>query len=252
MHQHIVRILSLSILILLINFTNLFAGDKIEELFLRSDYPSVIEEASRILSQDKTSPNLDKVYFYLGLSNMKLGNFAEARNDFNIILREFPNSKLKERVNLSIADLYFLEENYPEAKNYYDNLAKDTNSNILSLIYYKLAQTNMKLGKWQLAKEYLEKLKNEFPLSFETSLAKNINVYDEFFTVQVGSFIDADKARNLSDEIKSAGLDSYIVINQLQDKTFYRVRVGKFASLKEAKELEKSLTEKNYPTKIFP
>ncbi len=229
-----------------------FASEKIEELYLRSDYPAVIGESGKILSKGANQPNLDKVYFYLGLSNMKLGNLAEARNDFNILLRNFSSSKLKDRANLAIADTYFWEENYSQANNYYEKLTADANSDILSLVFYKLSQANMKLGNWQKAKNYLEKLKNEFPGSFEASLAKDMLVTGDFFTVQVGSFMVAEKAKKLAGDLKSGGFDSYITEVSSQGKTFYRVRVGKLSTLQEVKELEQKLAEKNYPTKIFP
>lgn len=227
-------------------------AEKIEELFLNNDYPAVIDEAGSILSKGTNQPNADKVYYYLGLSNIRLGNFSEARNDLNILLRDFTNSKFKDRASLAIADSFFLEENYLEAKNTYEKLAKNSGSDILSLVYYKLSQTNMKLGNWQEAKDCLEKLKNEFPQSFEASLARTINVSEEYFTVQVGSFLNKEKAKMTASELKSSGFDSYIAETISQGKTFYRVRVGKLSSLNEAKELEKQLTGKNYPTKIFP
>ncbi len=228
------------------------AADKLEELFLLADYPGVIEEGARILSFEPLSPERDLVYYYMGLSNMKLGNFSEARNDFQIILKNFNTSKFKERANLALADTYFLEENYAQANTIYEGLKEGSHSDILSQVYYKLAQANMKLGNWQKAKTYLEKLKNDFPLSFEASLAKNISFSEEFFTVQVGSFVDSAKAKKLCDELKAKGLDSYIVEGSLQGRAFYRVRVGKFSSYSEAKELEQKLSTQNYPTKIFP
>lgn len=242
----------LLIIVLFFCCASAFAYEKIEELYLRSDYPAVIEEGARILSGGSDAKNQDRVYYFMGLSNMKIGNFQEARNDFNLLLKDFPNSSLKQMANLGFADTYFLEENYAEANKFYEKLAEDKGSHILSNVYYKLAQTNIKLGNWQQAKGYLEKIKNEFPLSFEATMAKDINLSQEFFTVQVGSFINPEKAQKLSNDLKAAGLDSYILENNSQGKIFYRVRVGKLASLKEAKELEQSLQDKNYPTKIFP
>jgi tetratricopeptide (TPR) repeat protein len=225
---------------------------KMEELFLLSDYSAVVEEGNRILSFEPTSYQRDEVYFYLGLSNIKLGSFAEARKNFELILNNFPASKFTERAKLSLADTYFLEEDYQQANTILEKLKENSKSDILSSLYYRLAQTNIKLGNWQAAKTYLEKLKNDFPLSFEADLAKNITITDEFFTVQTGSFIDREKAARLRDELKSQGFDSYIVEGPSQGKNFFRVRVSKLSSLKEAKELEQKLSEKNYPTKIFP
>ena len=240
------------IAVFLLDCLSIFAAERIEELFLRSDYPAVIEEASLVLSRGSNQPDLDRVYFYLGLSNMRMGNFSEARNDFNILLGNYQKSRFKERANLALADTYFLEENYLAAKKVYEKLAEDSLSNILSTLYYKLAQTDIKLSNWQEAKNYLEKVKSEFPLSFEASLARNLNSSSDFFTVQVGSFIDQEKAKKAASELKSIGFDSYVVDTISQGKTFYRVRVGKLSTFNEAKELEQKLSEKNYPTKIFP
>jgi len=102
--------------VFLLDCLSIFAAERLEELFLRSDYPAVIEEASLVLSRGSNQSDLDKVYFYLGLSNMRMGNFSEARNDFNILLRNYEKSRFKERTNLVLADTYFLEENYLAAK----------------------------------------------------------------------------------------------------------------------------------------
>ncbi len=228
------------------------SAERLEELFLLADYPGVIEEGGRFLSFEPLSPYRDEVYYYMGLSNMKLGNFSEARNDFQIISKNFNASKFKQMADMAMADTYFLEENYSQANLSYEALRENSDFDILSQVYYKLAQANMKLGNWQKAKTYLEKLKNDFPLSFEANLAKNISLSEEFFTVQVGSFVDFDKAKKLSDELKAKGLDSYIVEGASQGRTFYRVRVGKFSSFQEAKELEQKLSSQDYPTKIFP
>jgi cell division septation protein DedD len=94
---------------------------------------------------------------------------------------------------------------------------------------------------------------NDFPDSLEAYTAKQLLEEKQFFTVQVGAFLDRDRALSLVDDLRLKGQYGYIV--ETQDKkgnTFYRVRIGEVASLDAAKKLKEKLSTLGYPALIYP
>ncbi|MCL5024614.1 MAG: septal ring lytic transglycosylase RlpA family protein [Nitrospirae bacterium] len=66
------------------------------------------------------------------------------------------------------------------------------------------------------------------------------------FTVQVGSFKEVDNALRLKAGLGLKYKGVYIIEATVKDATFYRVRIGKFQSRKEAFSLGKTLAEEGY------
>ena len=67
------------------------------------------------------------------------------------------------------------------------------------------------------------------------------------YTVQVGAFKEYANARRLSDELRNIFGFSDIKMATVNGEIFYRVYVGKYASLKAAEVGEKNFTEHGYP-----
>ena len=86
----------------------------------------------------------------------------------------------------------------------------------------------------------------------EAPIAQNLLEEKEFFTVQVGSFLDDNKAIQLVEDLKAKGQYVYMVETTSQGKKFYRVRVGQMTSLSDAQTLEAKLVQSGYPTLIYP
>ncbi len=70
------------------------------------------------------------------------------------------------------------------------------------------------------------------------------------FTFQVGAFLDRQNAERLEAKLAKAYTNAHIATYQSGDKTFYRVRVGKFNDLKKAVEYEKKLIADGYDPMI--
>jgi tetratricopeptide (TPR) repeat protein len=234
--------------------------DKLKSHFLQGDYALAISEGERLLaSASAHEPELDLLYYFLGLSYLKVENYLRASDIFEIILEEFPDTRLREEVRLSLGDSYFLRGDFTRARAYYrEALNKNANNKYKALLYYRLSQTGFKEGDTQSAKEYLDKLKSEFPQGFESIIKEDICSLPDvkagvYYSVQVGSFSKSLNARNLTQKLIKEGYSAYTEETFVSDgaKT-YRVRVGKLTLLEEAKQLARELTQKGYPTKIRP
>jgi len=115
-----------------------------------------------------------------------------------------------------------------------------------------MGQVAFKLGNPQEGKDYLERLKKEFPLSTELTLNQEICLTGDYYTVQVGAFSNSSNAINLSLKLTQKGYPAFIEESIAQGKSTYRVRVGKFKQRQEAASLENRLAQEGYPTKVCP
>lgn len=229
--------------------------DKVKIYFLNGDYKSAVSEGEKALTKSTVhSADLDELYYILGLSYLKDGNYLRACDIFEIILGEFKESRLKDEAKLSLGDTYFLKGDYDKAQAHYSELIESNpRTKLKALLYYRLSQVVLKKGNTQQAKEYLDKLKEYSPSSPEINLDKDLlGISDIYYTVQVGSFVNYVNARNLRDKLIGKGFDAYLEeINTNGAKT-YRVRAGKLKSRQDAIQLEHRLSSEGYPTKIIP
>ena len=227
---------------------------KVKTYFLSGDYKAAIIEGEKTIAgakQDTT--NLDELYYILGVSYLKDNNLLRASDIFEIILSELGKSDYKERAKIGLADVDYLRGNYEAAvASYKDILNQNPKSDFKSILLYKISQCDLQKGNTAEAKEYLSKLKEEFPLSFESMLEDQQVTGDLFYTVQVGAFSSKQNAQNLTQLLKEKGFDAYVEKTDQHEKVNYRVRVGKFPQRSLAVDVEKKLSSEGYPTKIFP
>lgn len=230
--------------------------DKLKVYFLRGDYKSAILEGERALANYSTHPaHLDELYYILGLSYLKDDNYLRASDIFEIIIDEFKGSPLREDAKLGLGDTYFLRGDYDKAERYYQEILKaNSRTKLKATLYYRLSQAGFKKGDTQRGKEYLDKLKNGFPLNLEARMSADLALLsDIYYAVQVGAFAKSANARNLCDQLVRRGYDAYIEeIETDSSARMYRVKVGRLQSRPEAEVLERRLAAEGYPTKIFP
>jgi rare lipoprotein A len=66
------------------------------------------------------------------------------------------------------------------------------------------------------------------------------------FTIQVGSFGDPDNAEKLKISLEKITKDVHVIPVEKNNQTFYRVRVGRFNSLKQAQAMEQHLGQNGF------
>lgn len=233
--------------------------DGLKSSFISGDYKAAISEGEKILAgTNNTSFGLDELYYFLGLSYMKTGNYLRASDIFEIIGNEFKKSPLSEEAVLALGDTFYLRGDYDNAEKRYRKLLN--NNQVIRLkpaVYYRLSRCAAKLGNPEIEKDYLLKLKQEFPLNCESGLeddkraVASINLNRDY-TVQVGYFSNNANADNLLNELIKKGYPAYIEKNDASGKQVYRVKVGKLATRQEAEKIAAKLSKDGYPTKICP
>jgi tetratricopeptide (TPR) repeat protein len=232
--------------------------DNIKIYFLGSDYKNAILEGEKLIAQDSSLPHSDELYFILGLSYLKDGNYLRASDIFEIILKEFKGKKLQDEAGLCLADTYFLSRDYERACRYYQKLIEnDSFAKFKPLVLYRLSQVGFKTGNTEQGKKYLDKLKQEFPLSTELMFNQDTCFIDSassglYYTVQVGAFSSFENAKNLTQKLLQKGYSAFSEEVKSGKKTSYRVRVGKFSTRQEALDLAGKLTQEGYPARVCP
>jgi tetratricopeptide (TPR) repeat protein len=226
----------------------------VETAIIEEDYLKAEKSAQEFLSQNPQGRELQQARYYLGVSRLYLAKYDEARKAFTLLLDSAPEPKFFDKAHLGIIDSYLLEGDYTQALERANKLLQTSpQSELLSLIYLKIARANLKLTHWTEARKYLQKIVRDFPQSVEAHLAKRLLEEKQYFTVQVGAFLERGRAENLTQELLSQGKYAYIVETiDLGQRKFYRVRVGQLSRLEEARDQEQGLSQLGYPTRIYP
>lgn len=229
--------------------------DKLKAYFIGGDYKAAIKEGEKIMAGSKYCEQMDELYYLLGLSYLKDGNYLRAADIFEIIIKEFKKSDFKQEAKMGLGDSCFLKGDYDSAKQLYNGILKDEpDTKLKSALYYRLSQSAFKEGDSQEAGEYLQKIKKDFPLNLEAKQGNFSNrlTTSLYYTVQVGSFSSDENAKNFMQELKKKGYPAYIEKAESQGVPVYRVRVGKLPLLQEAESFQKRLSQEGYSTKIYP
>jgi len=248
-------IILLIILVILASNGYCLTFDKVKVCFLNGDYKSAISEGEKVLANTGDRlPQLDGLYYILGLAYLKDGNYLRASDIFEIIIKEFRNSAFRDEAKLGLGDSYFLRGGYDNAQAHYKELLNSNpHTKLAPLVYYRLSQIGFKKGDTIEAKEYLDRLKKESPSNLEIKLNDDLSfLSDIYYTVQVGSFAKMTNARNLCDKLINKGYDAYVQEAEINGTKICRVKVGKLKSRAEAVQLENKLSSEGYPTKIIP
>jgi tetratricopeptide (TPR) repeat protein len=233
---------------------NIFASlEDVKTAVLQEDFVKTKALCEEALLSSAGSEE-EHLLYYLALSQLYLGENEKARGNFQKIVDGTKDMDLYDQASAGVISSYDIAGDYREAlKRSHQLLLQRPESNYLSLVYLKIARANLKLRNWEPARRYLKKIMADFPDSLEAYTAKQLLEEKQFFTVQVGAFLDQERAQKLMEELKNSGHYGYMV--QTEDKKgnkFYRVRVGELSSLDTAKKLKEKLSSLGYPTLIYP
>ncbi len=234
-------------------FSAYAATSDIEAAIMDTNYEQARMLASKVIKTTRDSKERIQAEYYLGLSQLRLGQYAQARSAFNNVMDAASSQDVYDKAALGVIEALYRPGFYQDALKAGEKLLrKSPQSSFLSLIYLKMARTHLKMTEWSRAREYLQKIITEFPQSVEAPIAQNLLEEKEYFAVQVGSFLDKDRAQELMKKLKENGQYAYIVETTMDRKKFYRVRVGQMTSLSDVQTLQWQLSQQGYPALIYP
>jgi tetratricopeptide (TPR) repeat protein len=225
----------------------------IEKNMLNENYARAITVARRAFDRPLSLTERRRASYLVGICYLKLGNGKRAKEYFNRGLNDKADTITLDCL-VGIADAYYVETQYESAIKRYDYiLNKYRKIPDEANITYKLAQCYYRLGQWSKAKSYFKNTRNKYPESFEAEISREILDKNYFYyTVQVGSFGNKANADKLLVRLKRKRYPAYLDATKDEFNTFYRVRVGRFSEINEAKRYEDRLKKDGLPTKIYP
>ncbi len=226
----------------------------VESAIIQEDYGKANELARILLKARLSRDDAARAGYYLGLSYLRLGDYPQAYDAFKKVVNERPSSEIYEKAYIGVIDTLYMQGSYENAlKEAVSLMNKHRHSEIMGLIYLKVARSNLRLARWGKAHEFLEKIITEYPQSFESGVARQLLEEKQYFTVQVGAFTEKPRAERLTQDLIGRKEYAYTVETTAPNgKLFYRVRVGRMTALKEALALEAKLSALGYPTRIYP
>lgn len=226
----------------------------IETAILKKDFERAQKIAAQFLAKSPPQDQSHEARYYLGISQLYSGEYEKGRETFQQLIADKPSKKLYDRVYLGMIDSFYMAGDYNEAlKEARRLLKRRRHSEFLSLIYLKIAKANLKLAQWREATRYLNKIIQKFPNSFEFYIAQQLMEEEQYFSVQVGSFLDPQRSQDLVNNLNQQGQYAYTLeITDKKGRKFYRVRVGQLSRLRQARELKQKLSRLGYPTRIYP
>jgi len=213
--------------------------------YLYGNYEEAIKKAKDLRASDES-------LYFLGIAHMKTGDYQKARSYLRKLISRFPNSGLWAQGAAKLADSYFLEGNYLKAGRLYEDIMEEgSSSDIMSLVYLRLAQIAGKKGDWKEKNKYLELIKKKYPQSPQIHFVDTLESYGDFFTVQVGAFSVKRNALSLFNELEK-DYKPYIEEEAKNGYPIYKVRVGRFKKKYQADKVCLNLRDKGYPARIYP
>jgi len=226
----------------------------IEAAVISEDYVRAESLCEELIAKFPQSSQVSEARYYLGLSALRLNQFDKARTVFEGLTAELPRGTLSDKAYLGLIDVENLSERYEAALARAGKfLSLNPPASAVSLVYLKMARSHLKLAHWDEARNSLSKIIEQFPGSPEAISARQLLEEEQYYTVQVGAFLNRSRADRLSQELRDKGEYAFIVeTTDANQSVFYRVRVGKFSRLSDAKTLKQKMSRQGYPTYIYP
>ena len=227
----------LSIIFLILPGTGYCGAVELDEAwihYLKGDYRKTIEICRKVTGQKALG---DQGRYIMGLAFLNLGRQEEARENFEFVLSNYPGSKLRQELFLGIADSYFLKGEFEKAEQSYNAmLASYPASDYASIAYLRMGQAQRRQGRWKEAEGSFNRIIREYPLSIEIGEAKIFYKKDPFFTVQAGAFSKEENALRFVGNLKRKGYNTALGREEDDNRILYKVKIGRFDTLKTAEE----------------
>ena len=228
---------------------------QVEEAIVQEDYAIAQTLAQEVLNFAVVEKTVaQRAQYYLALSQLRLGDHKSAQRIFKKLLKAKTSDQIRSQSYLGLFESYYQQGQFKKAQKLARKMmihAKDTPFE--SVMYLKLARTHLKLAEWKEAKSVLNKIVRAYPQSFEAETAQHLLEEQQFFAVQVGAFLDRERAEDLIEAFRRRQEYAYMIeMKDRDNRTFYRVRVGQMTRLHQAKKLQSKLSREGFPAEIYP
>lgn len=251
-----------------------------EKAFLEGRYDAAVHEAESLISAN--TGQKDELYYLKGVSQLKLGKFADSRASFDYIIKKYSWSKKLFDAYLGKGDSYLLAGDAGNALGVYNEMAvRFQGDRNMAIVHQRMSACYARLGLKDKAALYAAKAQSEAPLSFESRSVPQASAVppaqaapaavrpadtvrqpdaappkaasagtDDRFSVQVGVFKNKRNADRLARNLARAGYEARVEIPVAAQDKLYKVKIGRLATKAEADDLASRLIRAGYKTRI--
>lgn len=213
--------------------------DEAIRLFNSFQFESAREIFAEV-TKDENNVRIAEAFYYLGRLSI---NPDSALSYYQRVINNYAQSRYADISYLEIAKINIARKKYKNAivtlnellRKFPDTHLKDETMFWLGVSYVSSDQKKQGIS-------ILENLRTMFPKSVWSERATNIipgknvpEVGKEYFAVQVGSYRNESNAERYAGEMKEKGFDVQIVKALVKGNTYFRVWVGKFSTIEQAK-----------------
>lgn len=229
--------------------------------FSSKDYIKALKLLKEIYNRiNENSIYKDNALYWIGITYLKMQKTDMALETFKKYVRVSKNKKYFNYAVLNLGDIYFTLGKFRAAeKKYLTALLMLNIEEFKSYIYYQLGICYMNQSKYEMAyesfniitKNYSNSIENNNALKKINFVKNRININEPVavnkdskkkrtikvskkkkkFIIQLGVFKNKNGAKTLKSRMKKYNIPTYIIEN----KGYYKVRIGFFEDLQEAK-----------------
>ncbi len=189
------------------------------------------------LAKDESNPRIAEIFYYLARLTT---NPDSSIQYYRRIINGYAQSRYADVAYLEIAKIRIAREDYKNALITLNELTRNyPTSELKEEILFWTGIAQIESGSKDAGYKTLQELISTFPKSIWSGRARNIipqtQSVKECYTVQVGSFKNRDNAERKVEELKLKGHTGRIVEASVMEKLYYRVWVGEFETVEQAR-----------------
>lgn len=192
--------------------------------------------------KDESNPRIAEAYYYLGRLSVKPDT---ALLYYNKVTNSYPQSRFADIAHLEIAKIYIARKNYQNSILILKELLrKYPDTNYRDEVMFWLGVSYVSTGMENEGIAMLKDLRVQFPKSVWSERALTIipgngsdtpPASEEYYTVQVGSYRNKSNADTYAAQLRENGYEVQVVEALVKGNTYFRVWVGKYPTIEEAK-----------------
>jgi len=215
-------------------------------------YPDADRNFTRVIAGNPNSWALSEVFYFRGLTRLRMGRRTEAKTDFLQGASHYGRKLTQVYSVVALANLEYEEGHDTMAVNLYKRaLARDLGEVPVDAVLFRLAVGLQRLGHWREADDTFAHLIDKYGES-ELRTAAQRRFQASFFTVQVGAFADRRNARSLAGKLRAEKWPVVVGLVAGKDKTLHTVSVGQYRTYLDARAVAEKLKAKGHSVVIKP
>jgi len=215
--------------------------DEAIRLFNTSQFDKAYAIFTEIVKDD-SNPRIAEAYYYIGRLSVKPDT---ALFYYSKVINSYGQSRFADISHLEIAKIYIARKNYQNSiLMLKELLRKYPDTSFRDEVMFWLGVSYVSTGMEEEGIALLKDLRAQFPKSVWSERALTIipgngtdtpPVSEEYYTVQVGSYRNKDNADSYAGQLRQKGYTVQVVEALVKGNTYFRVWVGKYPTIEEAK-----------------